>query len=63
VAPAERLLVETDAPYLSPRAVRKLPNQPAYVNHTAHFVARQRGISYRELDDLVTRNAAALFSW
>ena len=37
--PAERLLVETDAPYLTPQAVRKERNQPAYVVHTARFVA------------------------
>jgi TatD DNase family protein len=62
-APAERLLVETDAPYLTPQVVRKQRNQPAYVSHTARFVAQQRGISYEELDALVTRNAATLFSW
>jgi len=62
-APAERLLVETDAPYLTPQAVRKEKNQPAYVVHTARFVAEQRGIPYEELEALVERNAAALFGW
>jgi TatD DNase family protein len=62
-APAQRLLVETDAPYLSAQVVRKQRNQPAFVEHTARFVAEQRGISYEELDALVTRNAATLFSW
>jgi TatD DNase family protein len=61
--PAERLLVETDAPYLTPQAVRKQRNQPAYVTHTARFVAQRRGIAYEELERLVERNAAALFSW
>jgi TatD DNase family protein len=61
--PAERLLVETDAPYLSPMPVRKERNQPAYVTHTARFVAERRGISYEELETVVERNAAALFSW
>ena len=61
--PAERLLVETDAPYLTPQAVRKQPNQPAYVAHTARFVAQQRGVSYEELEQLVERNAAAVFGW
>ncbi len=62
-APAERLLVETDAPYLAPQIVRKERNQPAYVAHTARFVAERRGIDYDELEELVERNAAALFSW
>ena len=62
-APAERLLVETDAPYLTPQAVRKERNQPAYVAHTARFVAERRGLEYEELEALVERNAAALFSW
>jgi TatD DNase family protein len=61
--PAERLLVETDAPYLTPQAVRKNPNQPAYVVHTARFVAARRGLEYAELEALVERNAAALFHW
>ena len=48
--PLDRLLVETDAPYLTPQAVRKERNQPAYVVHTARFVAERRGISYAELE-------------
>ncbi len=61
--PDDRLLVETDAPYLTPQAVRKNRNQPAYVVHTAHFVAERRGTSYEQLEALVERNAAALFGW
>ena len=44
--PLDRLLVETDAPYLTPQAVRKERNQPAYVVHTARFIAERRGIDY-----------------
>lgn len=61
--PADRLLVETDAPYLTPQAVRKERNQPAFVEITARFVAQARGIGYDELDAQVTANAATLFGW
>jgi TatD DNase family protein len=61
--PLDRLLVETDAPYLTPQVVRKERNRPAYVVHTARFVAEQRGIPYDELDAAVEANAARLFGW
>jgi TatD DNase family protein len=61
--PEELLLVETDAPYLSPQPVRKQRNQPAFVAHTAAFVARVRDVSASELDEAVTRNAARVFGW
>jgi len=61
--PLDRLLVETDAPYLTPQDVRKHRNQPAYVVHTARFVAERRGISYEELETAVEANAARLLGW
>ncbi|HTA34265.1 MAG TPA: TatD family hydrolase [Solirubrobacteraceae bacterium] len=61
--PEELLLVESDAPYLTPQAVRKERNRPAFVVHTAAFVAELRGVSVEQLDALVTRNAARVFGW
>jgi len=61
--PDDRLLVETDAPYLTPQPMRKERNQPAFVTETARFVADRRGQSYAELEAVVERNAARLFAW
>ena len=61
--PLDRLLVETDAPYLTPQEQRKHRNQPAFVVHTARFVAERRGIAYEELEAAVEANAARLFGW
>jgi TatD DNase family protein len=63
LVPDDRLLVETDAPYLTPQAVRKHPNQPAFVAHTLAFVAKQRGVGVAELGATVQRNAARVFGW
>jgi TatD DNase family protein len=61
--PDELLLVETDAPFLSPQAVRGKPNEPGNVTHTARFVAELRGAGYDELDALVELNASRVFGW
>jgi TatD DNase family protein len=61
--PDELLLVETDAPYLSPQVVRKQRNEPAFVVHTAAFVAELRGVETGRLDEIVTGNAARVFGW
>jgi TatD DNase family protein len=61
--PLDRILVETDAPYLTPQVVRKERNRPAYVAHTARFIAELRGIGYAELEAAVDANAATLFGW
>ncbi len=63
VTPLDRLLVETDAPYLTPQAVRKHRNQPAFVVHTARFVAERKGIAYAELEAAVHATSARLFGW
>jgi TatD DNase family protein len=63
VVPDELLLVETDAPFLSPQAVRGKSNEPAFVTRTAKFVAQLRGTSYEEIERIVSANAARLFGW
>jgi TatD DNase family protein len=61
--PDDRVLVETDAPYLTPQSRRRERNQSAYVTETARFVAAQRDQSYEELEAVVTANAARVFGW
>ncbi|MGI8430406.1 MAG: TatD family hydrolase [Solirubrobacteraceae bacterium] len=61
--PANRLLVETDAPYLSPQPVRGSPNQPAHVVHTAQALAAERLAPYAELEESVARASAEAFGW
>ena len=59
--PADRLLVETDAPYLSPEPLRGRTNEPSYVVHTASRLASVRGVSEAELARLTTDNFFRLF--
>src|ERR1700759_5544875 len=61
--PEDRVLIETDAPYLTPQAVRKERSQPAFVAHTLAFIAARRGVAEVELDATVERNAARVFGW
>ena len=59
--PLDRLLVETDAPYLAPTPYRGKRNEPAYVVHTAMCLAQARGTSLEEIAAHTTKNARALF--
>lgn len=59
--PADRLLIETDAPYLAPQLVRGKRNEPAYVRLTAEILAGLRGVSLEELAAETTANARRLF--
>jgi TatD DNase family protein len=61
--PAERLLVETDAPYLAPQPRRGRPNSPALVAMTAHEIALARRVPYGEFERAVDASAAAVFGW
>ncbi|MDR3352000.1 MAG: TatD family hydrolase [Zoogloeaceae bacterium] len=60
-APLERILVETDAPYLAPTPFRGKRNEPAYVRHVAEEIARLRQIPYLELAHATTENFFTLF--
>jgi TatD DNase family protein len=59
--PADRLLVETDCPYLAPVPVRGKRNEPAFVVRTAESLAGLRGMAFEKLDTLVTANFVRLF--
>jgi TatD DNase family protein len=61
MAPADRILVETDSPYLAPVPMRGRPCEPAYVVHTARRLAELRGTSFADIETLTTENAARAF--
>ena len=61
--PVESLLVETDAPFLTPQPVRRERNQPAFVAHTLEFLAALRGDDALELGAAVEANGARIFGW
>lgn len=60
--PIEKLLIETDTPYLAPQKHRGKRNEPAYVAETCAFIAELRGISTEELAEATARNCAQLFA-
>lgn len=60
VVPDDRILVETDSPFLAPVPMRGNANEPAFVVHTAKFLAELRGTTFEEFAALTTRNAIAL---
>jgi TatD DNase family protein len=60
-APLDRILIETDCPYLAPQPMRGKRNEPAYLVHTARFLAELRGISVEALAQATSDNAARLF--
>ena len=60
--PLDRLLVETDAPYLAPLPHRGKPNEPAYTRFTAEKLAEIKGVTYSEIERSTTENFFRLFS-
>ncbi|MHC4082884.1 MAG: TatD family hydrolase [Planctomycetota bacterium] len=62
LVPADRIMVETDAPYLSPEPVRKVrPNEPKHVVHTANFLARLRGVEPDDFEQQLDANAERFY--
>ncbi|WP_414451752.1 TatD family hydrolase [Burkholderia sp. 22PA0099] len=59
--PIERLLIETDSPYLAPVPYRGKPNEPAYVSYVGRFIAAQRGMSDEALAAATSQNFFRLF--
>jgi TatD DNase family protein len=61
MVPLDRLLIETDSPYLAPTPHRGKMNQPGYVKHVAEFIAQLRGVSVETIADATTSNFYRLF--
>ena len=59
--PLDRILVETDSPYLAPMPYRGKTNQPGYVKYVAEEIAKLRGISFDEVSATTTENFFRLF--
>ena len=59
--PTDRLLIETDAPYLAPMPHRGKPNEPSFERHTAEFIANLRNESIEKFAEITTNNFFELF--
>ena len=59
VVPDDRMLIETDSPFLAPVPLRGRPNEPAFLVHTCEFLARLRGVAAEDFADLTFANAVA----
>ncbi len=59
--PLDRILIETDAPYLSPNPFRGKENKPIYIKHTTEFIANLKDLKLDEFIEIATRNAKKIF--
>ena len=59
--PSDKILVETDSPYLAPEPLRGKSNEPSYITHTVRFLSNLKNISYEKFSDLTTHNFFNLF--
>ncbi len=59
--PLERVLVETDSPYLVPKPLKARRNEPLFVKHTAEKLAEIRGMSFEDITAITSANAVRLF--
>lgn len=63
IVPKDKLLIETDAPYLAPVPMRGKENQPAYVKYVAQVLAQTREVALEDIAQQTTDNAMTLFNW
>ena len=59
--PNDRILVETDSPYLAPVPLRGKPNEPSYIIHTVKFLSNLKKISFDDFSNITTKNFFNLF--
>ena len=59
--PNERILVETDAPYLAPVPLRGKPNEPSFIIHTVRFLSELKKLRFDEFSKITTQNFFKLF--
>ena len=59
--PNNRILVETDSPYLAPTPLRGKTNEPSYIVHTVKFLSNLKKISFKEFSEITTNNFFHLF--
>ena len=59
--PNDRILVETDSPYLAPVPLRGKPNEPSYIIHTVKFLSKLKNISFEDFSKITTKNFFNLF--
>ena len=59
--PNDRILVETDSPYLAPVPLRGKTNEPSYIIHTVKFLSKLKNLSFEDFSNITTKNFFNLF--